>query len=364
MVLVSLFLGALAMIIGVAPRAATALVWFAHSWLWVSNSSYYWSWGLLFSDFLFFLIFFASESRTSTSRACAGFSFRMFQVQVCFVYLLSCLHRYDSRAWLHGEAFHIAMADTVFGRFTFLDWYSYYPFTAPLAYGAWAVESMAGLFLLFHKRLGPYVVLALTGVHLSLELITMVQSWQFLMMASLIAFWPEAWLAGVEARMLHRTSRASKESPRPWSMRTKNMHVIVFITLWVTVFVVNVPVEWGRRYIIVSRKLLFPIHAVFGLGGSYGMRMFSRPDRRGNMCMIALGFRDGGAVSELLFEPPIKDCFNPGFRSLQNNVHHAFFKYYAMLARPGTPYRVYRKGKSPEEFQTDLGDTFCERARV
>ena len=211
MVLVSLFVGALGMVLSILPCAATALVWFAHSWLWVSNSSYYWSWGLLFADFLFFLIFFASESQISASGEWAGFWFRMFQVQVCFVYLLSCLYRYDSRAWLGGEALHIAMADTVFGRFTFLDWYRYYPFTAPLTYGAWTLEWMAGLFLLFHKRLGPYLVLALTGLHVALELTTMVQSWQFLMVAALMAFWPEGWFACLERSMLRLTSRIGKE---------------------------------------------------------------------------------------------------------------------------------------------------------
>ena len=142
-----------------------------------------------------------------------------------------------------------------------------------------------------------------------------------------------------------------------------NLRAILFVTLWITVFVVNVPVEWGDGHIVALRKLFFPVHVVVGLGGSYGMRMFARPDRRGNMCMIALGFHDSGAVSELLFEPPIKDCFNPGVRLWQNNAHHAFFKYYAMLVRPGTPYRVYRKGKTPEQFQADLGDMFCARAR-
>jgi hypothetical protein len=144
----------------------------------------------------------------------------------------------------------------------------------------------------------------------------------------------------------------------------KNVRAIAFLALWVTVFVVNVPVEWGGDgNVIALRKLFFPLHAALGLGGSYGMRMFARPDRRGNMCMIALGFHDDGTVSELLFEPPIRDCLNPGVRLLQNNGHHAFFKYFAMLVRPGTPYRVYRKGKSPEHFQADLGEAFCARAR-
>jgi hypothetical protein len=213
MVVISLFLGALGMIAGASPRVATAVVWFAHSWLWLSNSSYYWSWGLLFSDFLFFLVFFVSAAQSATGRSWAGFWFRMFQVQVCFVYLLSCVYRYDSRAWLRGEAFHIAMADTVFGRFTFLNWYSYYRFTAPLTYAAWAVEWMAGLFLLFHKTLGPYLVLALIGLHASLELTTMVQSWQFLMVASLVAFWPESWLAGVGAHARRLASRTTRERP-------------------------------------------------------------------------------------------------------------------------------------------------------
>lgn len=200
-VLVLLLGSSLGMIFSVSARATTALLWFAHSWLWLSNSSYYWSWGLLFSDLLFLLIFFPSSPRAAPRGAGVGFWFRMFQVQVCFVYLLACLYRYDSPLWLRGEALHVALADTVFGRFTFFDWYSYYPFTAVFSYAGFAVEWMGGLFLLFHKRLGPYVVLGLTGLHLTLQLTTMVQAWQFLMITALVAFWPEAWLVCLEARM-------------------------------------------------------------------------------------------------------------------------------------------------------------------
>jgi hypothetical protein len=206
-----LFLGSLGMVLRVSVRAATAVVWFAHSWLWLSNSSFYWSWGLLYSDFLFFLFFFVSCSKGSPGGRTAAFWFHIFQVQVCFVYLHSCLYRYDSPAWLYGESLHIAMADIVFGRFTFLNWYGYYPWTAPFAYGAWAVEWMGALFLLFHRKVGPYVVLALTGVHVALELTSMVQAWQFLMIAALVAFWPEAWFDRIEAA-LHRLGFVQRRS--------------------------------------------------------------------------------------------------------------------------------------------------------
>jgi hypothetical protein len=362
LVLTLLFVGASGMMLHVAPRAATALVWLSHSWLWLSNSSFYWSWGLLYCDFLFFLVFFATPPPTPRGRAVAGFWFRMFQVQVCFVYLLSSLYRYDSRPWLRGEAFHMAMADTVFGRFTSLNWYGYYPFTAPLSYGAWATEWMGGLFLLFNESLGPLVVLALTSMHIVLELTTMVQAWQFLMLTALMAFWPERWFARIEAGA-RRLVSVCCVSVGSMTGQSSKIPSIVFLAVWISVFVANVPVNWSPRFIGASRKMLFPVHAVVGLGGTYGMRMFARPSRRGDTCMIVIGFHDDGRRSNLLFRPPVEDCIDPSVHLFQNHGHHALFKYVEQLTRPGSLYRIYRKGKTPEDFRMDLSEAFCRRSR-
>jgi hypothetical protein len=288
----------------------------------------------------------------------------MFQVQVCFVYLLCNVQRYDSSAWWRGEALHMAMAHTVFGRLTFVDWYRYYPFTAPLSYAAWAVELMASGFLLFHKRIGPWLVLALTALHVLLQLTAMVQYWQVLMMAALVAFWPETWLTRGGARLRSRASVASgggESAPR--QIRKKAL-ALGFIALWVSVLVANVPVEWGEGVVTSARALLFPVHVLLGLGGNYGMRMFDKPPRRGSVCMIALGFGGAGAPSELLFAPPVRDCVDRRFRWRQDNVHHAFYKYFGMLVLPGTIYRGgARWSKTPEAFQADLGEMFCRQSR-
>jgi hypothetical protein len=195
-VLILLFVGLFGMIFGVWPRAATALVWFTHFWLWLSNSAYYQSWGLLLGNFLF-----PSVARPAVPRIGAGFWYRMFQVQVCFVYLLCNLDRFHSVAWMRGETFHMLMADTAYSRYAALDWYGFYPWIAPLTYAAMAVELPAAAFLLFHRTIGPYLLVALIGLHVSLELTSMTQSWQYVMLAALVAFWPESWLVYLEERM-------------------------------------------------------------------------------------------------------------------------------------------------------------------
>jgi hypothetical protein len=138
---------------------------------------------------------------------------------------------------------------------------------------------------------------------------------------------------------------------------------ILFLAVWISVFVPNVPINWSPRYIGASRKILFPVHAVVGLGGTYGMRMFARPMRRGNTCMIVIGFHHDGKRSDLLFPPPVEDCIDPSAHLFQNHGHHALFKYVEQLTRPGSLYRIYRKGKTPEDFQMDLSEVFCRRSR-
>jgi hypothetical protein len=134
---------------------------------------------------------------------------------------------------------------------------------------------------------------------------------------------------------------------------------IGFIVLWVSIFVPNVPVTWSRRMVGVSRKLLFPVHVVLGLGGTYGMGMFAKPSRRGNACLFTLGFHRDGSASDLVYPPPIRDCVDPGVRVRQNANHHAFYKYFSQLVFPGSIYRIYRQGKTPKDFQRDLGEMFC-----
>lgn len=166
------------------------------------------------------------------------------------------------------------------------------------------------------------------------------------------------------AAMGELSARRAESSPGRDKLK-KNILAIGFLALWITVLIPNVPAQWGQKIVTTSRKVLFPLHAVFGLTGNYTLRLFARPSRRGTACMIALGFHDQTSRSEVLFPPPVSYCVNPGLRWRQDHLHHAFWKYYGMLVLPGSAYRGdFRRGKTPAQFQKDLGDMFCGWARA
>jgi hypothetical protein len=124
---------------------------------------------------------------------------RLLQVHTCTMYLVAGTNRVDDVGWLQGNAVWAAVTRAEFSRFIF-DWRPLRPVLALMSWGALALEASAP-FLLWLRRVGPWVAYGLVAMHLGLEALTLVGYWNFVMIASLSAFLPVSHLRAVAARL-------------------------------------------------------------------------------------------------------------------------------------------------------------------
>jgi hypothetical protein len=100
--------------------------------------------------------------------------------------------RIDDPGWLHGEMLFEALASQLFSRFTF-DLATLQPALVLLAYAVFLLEPIASV-ALWIPRLRTLCALALLAMHVTLEILTNVGWWNYLMIGGLLAFLPPAWL--------------------------------------------------------------------------------------------------------------------------------------------------------------------------
>lgn len=123
--------------------------------------------------------------------AFAPWALRLLQVHVIAMYATAGWPRLTARAWLHGETVLHAVADTRFGRWG-LDWHGLQPLLVFATYYALFMEPAATLLLPF-RATRRWCALALIALHLGIELVTDLGMWQFMMIAAVLAFLPDAW---------------------------------------------------------------------------------------------------------------------------------------------------------------------------
>ena len=108
------------------------------------------------------------------------------------MYAESAWSRVDSHGWLHGEMIYQALINQQFSRFP-LNWEAIKAVLVVMCYPAFVLELIAP-FALWSKRIGRYVALSLITMHVVLEILTLVDWWNYMMIAVLTCFLPLNWL--------------------------------------------------------------------------------------------------------------------------------------------------------------------------
>jgi hypothetical protein len=134
----------------------------------------------------------SDPSNVNDSVLGSPWAFRLLQLHVVCMYLVTGWPRLAHRGWLDGETLFHAVADVRYGRLL-LDWYALEPLLRIASYAVLVLEPLATVLLLVPAT-RRWCALALIGMHLGIEATTDVGMWQFTMIAGLVAFLPDAWL--------------------------------------------------------------------------------------------------------------------------------------------------------------------------
>jgi hypothetical protein len=118
---------------------------------------------------------------------------RLLQVHVAAMYFHSGFARIDDPDWLRGEVLFEALTRTLFSRFT-LDLELFMPALLLLSYAVFLLEPLAAV-LLWIPRVRTLCALALIAMHVTLEILTNVGWWNYIMIGGLLAFLPPGWVA-------------------------------------------------------------------------------------------------------------------------------------------------------------------------
>ena len=112
----------------------------------------------------------------------------LLRVHVCTMYATTSWPRLFDSSWLAGDMLLAALGDSWYSRFP-LDWFAHRDALRIAQYGAFVLEPLAP-FLLLIPRAAPWCALALIAMHLTLELLTSVGWWQYVMIAALTTMLP------------------------------------------------------------------------------------------------------------------------------------------------------------------------------
>lgn len=126
---------------------------------------------------------------------------RLLQIHVCTMYFVSAWPRLGQDIWIKGYAVIFTFLHNEHSRFSSLPMI----WTGPLKAMDWMamiVEPFAFI-ALWLPTIGPIWALALCLMHVGLEITTHVDWWNFLMIAGLASFLPEAWLRLENGKVTH-----------------------------------------------------------------------------------------------------------------------------------------------------------------
>lgn len=195
---------------GAWTRTSGLIALLLHALFHAHNPSAYLGWAVMLKPYLFFVAMsgagrYASIDAWRRGGLSAGkrledwmgpaWPVRLLQMQLCTMYAAAGWSRLDDPAWLSGNMLLYALDGRTFGRLD-VDWF---PLASPLrtfSYGAFVLEPLAP-FLLWVRGVGKWWALALIGMHVTLELMTDVSWWQWMMIPLLTVFLPTDWLCAL-----------------------------------------------------------------------------------------------------------------------------------------------------------------------
>lgn len=283
-----------------------------HSILLFSNPSSFWGWGYVVRHVLFFLILVDAGGmwsldvqfkRRSEKPWTPAWSYRLFQWQASAIYLIVVVHRLDSSDWLFGNALTLALKDGLFSRLSFWPWLELGPWLKPFSYLGLILEGLGGfLFVLgLWLPLRWLIASGLIGLHLILEITTVVQYWQLIMIACLLFYLPELWLLGRK-----RPAIFIKRSRRAFLMPLAFVSglALVLINAWPQALLSN-PLA------TVQATLAYPM-AQLTIDGTRFTNVFPSTRRIGQTCLRVFGVASGRHIHELYDSRPY--CESARFR--------------------------------------------------
>ncbi len=203
-------LSALSFCVGFRTRLAGALTLLLHIFFTTVNPETTWSWATLVNSFLLYTVLaptgrvLSVDAWLRSRRRAPGvgpdpsrwtmeaWPMRLLQINVVTMYAVAGWSRIDNPDWLEGKMLFEALNNTLHARWVF-DWRVYQPLLQILSYGTFILEPLATV-LLAVRVTRRWIALVLIGMHVSLELLTNVGWWNYIMIGGLLSFLPVNWL--------------------------------------------------------------------------------------------------------------------------------------------------------------------------
>jgi hypothetical protein len=248
----------------------------------------FWGWGFIIRHFLFFL--WLSEPWSKEEFA-PSWTWRIFQIQISFIYFVAQLNRWGNPDWLGGEAIFRTLLDGDYSRWMNVDWAIYREALRPLGHFGFVLE-WAGASLLFLGPLQSPVALILMSMHAGLELAAIVQVWQPLMITALLFFMPPGWFTKAKPSIQFRRRPAAAY-------------------LIVGFFALSLIHAWPKRLLseplLRAQKWLGAPITYSTLYETDNMNMFAYFGSPGRKCFFVVAEDDDGRLRTMMRDLP-KDC--------------------------------------------------------
>jgi hypothetical protein len=202
----ALLVSSLAFLLGFRTRPAGCIAVVLHVFFLGVHPLADWSWAQMIVPFALYVVLSHSGDAVSIDdwrlrrrgepalpQMAPAWPMRLLQVHVAAMYFHAGFARIDDPGWLDGSALFEALSSAIFARFD-VDWYAWKSVLVPLCYAAFLLEPVAA-FALWVPRLRTACALALLVLHVTLELLTNVGWWNFVMAGGVACFLPTPWLA-------------------------------------------------------------------------------------------------------------------------------------------------------------------------
>ena len=192
---------------GAWTRTSGLVVLLLHALFHARNPTAYLGWAVMLKPYLFFVVMSAAgrygsvdawrrRGKSAHTRLQdwmgPAWPVRLLQMQICTMYAEAGWSRLDDPVWLSGDMLLYALDGRTFGRLD-VDWFPLASQLRLFGYGAFVLEPLAP-FLLWVRGIGKWWALALIAMHVTLEVMTNVSWWQWLMIPILTVFLPSEWL--------------------------------------------------------------------------------------------------------------------------------------------------------------------------
>ncbi|MGE4132577.1 MAG: HTTM domain-containing protein [Bdellovibrionales bacterium] len=305
----------LMVVVGLWTRISLVFLLIVQSALIELNFFAFWGWFHVTRHFLVFLFLADAGAKTSLDvlwfhkparNDVGAWVYRLFQWQVSLVYLVAVVGRIGSSDWYSGNALGLALEDGVFSRLAFFPWLNYAPLLRPASYIGIFLEIGGGLllFLNFSKKLRYLLIPGLLLFHLTLEVTTVVQYWQFIMAAGLLFYLPEIW------RIPNLPNSPLSHRQAAVSLTLALGLAAVFINAW--------PVDLLPSSLKPLGQALKAPMAAWQLDATRKTNVFSSTRQRGRSCIFSAGLTMDGKLTRLY--DPHDYCENKHYRFFHDEL--------------------------------------------